>query len=102
MLFSISNLANIQIDSIYAKLALANITGATALLFLSLSVLTSVYGIKLIDYLKLETKFPRLAKFIRLRNKLQIYSIVFEIILMYFVLFGLLFINILALIPISA
>ena len=73
--------------------------GAVSILFFSIALILSLFGIKLIEYFDLENKFPKIAKYIRLRNKLQYYSIFIYIVLMYALLFGIILLNIIILLP---
>ena len=65
------------------------------LVFLTLNSLVSAYlGNKLIQYFKLDLRFPRLAKIIEYRIKFQNYYLIFNIILLYFTTIFFIIVNI--------
>ena len=67
--------------SLIQKLTIINmLTGALVLNSL-FSIIVIFYGESLINYFLLETKFPKLAKFIKYRNKLQQYYFLVNIII---------------------
>lgn len=90
---------DLEIDTFSSYVAFANITGVVSILFLSFAIILAFYGIKLIEYFDLENKYPKIAKYIRLRNKLQHYSIILNIVLIYALLFGIIFLNLMILYP---
>lgn len=53
--------------------AVLHIFGFITIIISLISLFTVFYGNLLIDYLKLEQRFPRIAKFIQLRRKFQMY-----------------------------
>jgi hypothetical protein len=63
------------------KGALAHILFCIGLLFCIFDILLAYYSDKIIIYFKLETKYPKLAKYIQLRRKFQNYYIKFNFIL---------------------
>ena len=65
------------------------------LVFLTLNSLVSAYlGNKLIQYFKLDLRFPRLAKIIEYRIKFQNYYLIFNITLLYFTTIFFIIVNI--------
>ena len=65
------------------------------LVFLTLNSLVSAYfGNKIIQYFKLDLRFPRLAKIIEYRIKFQNYYLIFNIILLYFTTIFFIIVNI--------
>ena len=55
------------------------------LIFITLNTLVSIYfGDKLITYLKLDTRFPSIAKIIEYRRKFRNFYFIFNVIFMYF------------------
>ena len=62
-----------------------------------MSVMAVVYGDYLINYLKLEEKYPRLARFIQIRRKFQHFYLFIDFSLLIVLLFGQMYINIYAL-----
>nr|QRH18072.1 hypothetical protein [Clavulina sp.] len=78
------------------KLYLINIFGSTTILF-SLSTLIAVYfGDWIIEYFNLETRFPKVSKYFSIRRKLRTSYFIWNSILIFIVLLGLLIINITA------
>ena len=70
-------------------------TIALLIIFFSLNAITAVfYGDKLIKYLKLEEKLPRLTKWIEYRRTFQNYFFIYNITVIYLVIFLFTFINI--------
>lgn len=70
------------------NLAVMHISASCIILFSLFSILSVFYGEFYIQKFNLETKFPRLAKFIQLRRKFQHYYILSEFILISLVLIG--------------
>ena len=93
------NIEHLEIDTFSSYVAITNITGAFAILCFAISILLSYWGVKMVEFLKLENRFPSLAKFIILRNSVQMYLIVIQIILIFFLLFGIIFLNLLVILP---
>lgn len=59
--------------SLTKQSAVIHITNSILVLLCSLSLITVFYGDSLINYFKLEEKYPRIAKYIQLRRKFQQY-----------------------------
>ena len=68
------------------NLAMSNITGSMFILFSIISILSIIFGDKLIIFFDLENRFPKLAKFIQIRRKFQQYYLLMNIGLINFVL----------------
>lgn len=63
-------------------------TIALLIIFSSINAITAIfYGDKIIKYLKLEDKFPKLTKWIEYRRTFQNYFFIYNIILIYVVIF---------------
>ena len=88
---SIQNLYNNI--SIIDSLAIIHISGSIFILISLYSIILILFGDKLILYFKLEDKYPRLAKFLKFRRKLQNYTITFNFILIILVLLITIFFN---------
>jgi len=71
-----------------------NISGYIMLLFTLTSITTLLIGDQLINFLKLETKYPKLAKYIKLKQTLNKHYLRFYIVLFYILLLLLISINI--------
>ena len=71
-------LSNLTLDQL---LSVCYISLAINILFRIEAILTIYYGNYIIDYFKLETRFPKLANIIKLRRKFQSYSIIWNTIL---------------------
>jgi len=78
-------------------LAILHLSGVLFIFAASWTIMLTLFGEKLITYFNIENKYPKLAKFIQVRRKLQNYSIAFNIFLIFIVLFSILIINILIL-----
>ena len=78
--------------------AIAHITASIFILYTLFNILLIVYGDALIVYLNLENKYPSLAKFIKLRRKLQKYYLGFSSLMACAVLFFIIYVNLLVLI----
>lgn len=77
--------------------AIAHFLSALVMLFCLMSVMAVIYGDYLINYLKLEEKYPRLARFIQIRRKFQHFYLFIDFSLLIVLLFGQMYINIYAL-----
>ena len=78
--------------------AIAHIIASLFILYTFFNILLVVYGDALIVYLNLENKYPSFAKFIKLRRKLQKYSLGFYSLMACAVLFFIIYVNLLVLI----
>ena len=58
------------------------------------SIVTILFGEYIINKLQLETKYPKLARFIQIRQKFNKYFIIYNIIFIYFVLIAFICLNI--------
>ena len=58
------------------------------------SIVTILFGEYIINKLQLETKYPKLARFIQIRQKINKYFIIYNIIFIYFVLIAFICLNI--------
>jgi hypothetical protein len=88
-------LSSLTIDQ---KIAVTHILAAIAMLSSIFTIAMIIYGDYLIIRLKLEEKFPKLARFIKIRRKLQLYSISMNLFLMTLALLAVIYINYLILI----
>src|SRR5207249_10432877 len=77
--------------------ALGHILISLAILSSLVSVVFIFYGDSFILYYKIETKFPKLAKFIQLRRKFQHYYIVVNISMIVLALFLIIYVNLIVL-----
>lgn len=81
-----------SIQNLYSKLSfidslvLTHLSGSIFILISLYYIILILFGDKLISYFKLEEKYPKIAKYIQLRRKLQNYSITFNFILIILVL----------------
>jgi hypothetical protein len=71
-----------------------NIIGYFTLLMILTSITTLLIGDQLINILKLETKYPKIAKYIKFKQTLNKYYLRFYIVLFYILLFILISVNI--------
>lgn len=67
--------------SLIQKLTIINMLTGVLILNSLFTIIVIFYGESLINYLKLETKLPRLAKFIKYRTKLQQYYFLLNILI---------------------
>jgi len=88
-------LTTLNIDQLYA---LSHISISIFILFCLWSIISLFYGNYLIKYFNLETKFPKLAKFIKIRQQFQLYNFIFNVILIMIALLLIIYINIFTLI----
>ena len=79
-------------------LAFIHLSGSLIIGLSVLSMITIFYSEKLILYFKIEEKYPRFSKYIKLRSKFQHFYFLLDIIFIFFVLIGIVYINILILI----
>lgn len=73
--------------------AITHISGAIFILFALFTIICIIYGDMLIIHFKLEERFPKLARFIRLRRKFQQFYLFLNFSLIIVVLFVIIFIN---------
>jgi DNA repair exonuclease SbcCD ATPase subunit len=76
------------------NLAIVHISGSIFILFCLFSIISIFYGEKLIIFFDLENRFPKIAKFIQIRRKLQQYYLLMNIGLIIIVLTIIIYINI--------
>jgi hypothetical protein len=89
-----NNINNLSFeDTIYV----CHLSGSIAILISIISIITIFYSNQIIEYFKLETKYPRIAKFIQLRRKFQNFYIVIDFIIILFVCVAMIYINLLLL-----
>lgn len=74
---------------------LVNLWGLLILGTLFTSIITILIGDKIIQYFKLETKYPKLAEFIKIKQKINQFSLIFYIVLFYIVLIIIVSLNVL-------
>lgn len=77
------------------NLAIVHISGSMFILFCLISIISIFYGEKLIIFLDLEKRFPKVANFIQIRRKFQQYYLLMNILLIFIVLAIIIYINIL-------
>jgi hypothetical protein len=75
-------------------LAITHISGSLFILISLFTISTILYGNYLIEYFKLESKYPKLAKLIRIRRKVKNIEIIITSILIIYVLLAMIGINI--------
>jgi hypothetical protein len=80
--------------NIVQSLAIVHISGSIFILFSLFNLISIFYGEILIKYFDLENKFPKIAKFIQIRRKLQQYYLLINIGLIIIVLVIIIYINI--------
>lgn len=78
--------------------ALSHLLCSIFILTCLFSIVTAIYGNYFIDYLKLEVKYPKLARFIKLRKMFQHYYIILNTCLIVLTLGALIYVNYLVLI----
>jgi len=76
------------------NLAIVHISGSMFILFSLISIISIIYGDKLIIFFDLENRFPKIAKFIKIRRKFQQYYLLMNIVLIIIVLLIIICINI--------
>jgi hypothetical protein len=77
--------------------AFINLTGIITIALCIYSIIIIFYSEKLIIYCKLEERWPKLVKFIQLRRKFQNYYFIIDILIIFFILIGMGYVNILVL-----
>lgn len=78
-------------------LSIMHISGSIFILLCLYSILGIFFGNKIIDYFNLEEKYPKIAKFIKIRRQFQNYYIFINLVLILFVLLLIIYINVLIL-----
>lgn len=73
---------------------LFNSLGFLMIFFTLTSIVTVLFGDFLIDKLQLETRYPKLAKFIKIRRTVSKYSLLFNIVLIYLIVLIFIYVNI--------
>ena len=73
---------------------LFNSLGFLMIFFAFTSIVTVLFGEFIINKLQLETRFPRLAKIIKLRKTISKYSLLFNIVLVYLIILIFIYVNI--------
>lgn len=76
-------------------LAVMHISGSIVILLSLYSIICIFFGNSLIDYFDLENRFPKLAKFIKLRRTFQKYYLMINIGLISIILIIIIYINLL-------
>lgn len=61
------------------NIAFINLSGTFVILITLISIIFIFYGNKILDYLNLEQRYPKIAKFILLRRKFQQYYLLWDI-----------------------
>lgn len=74
-------------------IAVGHISASVFVLLCLFSIVSVHYGDLLIKYFKLEDKFPRLAKYIRLRRLFQEYYFIFNVLLIVLILLYIIYMN---------
>ena len=75
-------------------LNMVHILASMCLFFTLLSMVTIYYGDYLIQYFRLETKYPKLAKWIKIRRQLQHYSLMWNMFLAFILILTIFTLNI--------
>jgi len=73
---------------------LFNLSGYILLLMIFTSITNLLIGDQLINYFKLESKYPKFAKYIQIKLTLRKYQLRFYIVYLYFIILILIFVNI--------
>ena len=79
--------------SVLQNLAMVHIIGALVILLSLYSLISIFFGNKIIDYFKLESRFPKLVKFIKLRQKFQVYYLAIDFAIITFILISEILLN---------
>nr|UEV87025.1 hypothetical protein [Grifola frondosa] len=79
------------------NLAIIHLSGSISILLSLLSIIFIFYGNIIIDYLQLEVRFPKLAKFIQLRRKFQQFYLFINILIISVISIIIIYINLLLL-----
>lgn len=83
--------------SLLQESAFFHIIVLTVILTCILNITSVFFGNEIISYFKLEEKYPKLAFFFKVRNQFQRYYLIFTLIVMVWLCFGALFLNLLIL-----
>ena len=67
--------------------ALAHLFSAFSILFSLISIITIVYSNMLLEFFKIEEKFPKLARYIRIRQKFQQYYLFLNFLIIIFIIY---------------
>jgi len=67
-------------------ISIAHLSGLIFIFFSLISILSIVYSDYLIKYFNLETKFPKINKYLLLRNKINKYSLLYYIVMIFIVI----------------
>ena len=81
--------------SVSQTVAFAHINCSLAIFFSLTTILSIFYGEKFIEYFSLETKYPKIAKFIQLRRKFQQYYLLLHFTIIVSILIALTYLDIL-------
>lgn len=73
--------------------AVVHLSGSLFILFSIMSIISIIFGDELVKYLKLEEKFPRLARFIEIRRKFRYYYLILNFTLIILVLLTIIYLN---------
>ena len=84
------NLASLSLEQLAC---LGNAIGLVAILLALISITMGFFGSYIIDSLNLESKFPKLVRIIKLRQKLTNFYILYNVIFLYTVILALIFVN---------
>ena len=79
-------------------IAVTHISGCVTIFYCIIAIISALFGDKLITYLDLENKFPKLSKFIKLRRKYLEFTLILNIFLILLVISLIVYVNILILI----
>ena len=90
----------VAIINIEQKVALANLFGVIFILACTYTIVSIIYGEKLIDYLKLDTKFPRLVPILKFRKQVQQYYLILNFISIFGMIATMIYVNVFVLIQI--
>jgi hypothetical protein len=78
-------------------IAVTHLTSSICILFNILTILSILFGDKLINYFKLEERFPKLSFIFKLRRKFNNFSLTLSFIMIISILLALIYVNILIL-----
>lgn len=73
--------------------AVVHILSSISILICTFNIMSIIYGNLLLDYLKIEEKYPKLARILKIRRKIQSYSLILNFMYIILILCALLFIN---------
>lgn len=75
-------------------IALAHIFGMTCLIICLIKIISIYFGEYFITYFNLEQKYPKIARFIQLRRKLQRFYLISYLILIILLILGIIILNV--------